>query len=356
MFTDDIHPEELLVATRALTPDERADLRAHTTRCPACALQLALRGDVALALTPNEGDYELAGRALARTLAAPPRAAAPILRRRAPLALRVAAVVAVMLGTGVAASAIVMTTHGRLWGVTPRHDEPVRAIPERAHPARAAAKLPSADLATPAAAPVASPPAAAPVASPPAAAPSPPRLASAPSVRARVAMRARDAEAGTRLPLAPPAEPTQALEAAPAPATSTPEAAETPRAPEIFAAAARARRDGDATRAERLYAQLAADYPGTREELIARVLRGQALLDDLGRPDAALASFDAYLRDQPNGALAEQARAGRAQALWLLGRDAEEAAAWRDLLTAHPRSLHAALARSRLAALSRAGE
>lgn len=341
MFTDDIHPEELLVATRALTPNERADLHAHTARCPACALQLALRGDVAHALTPNEGDYELAGRALARALAAaPPRAAAPILRRRAPVALRAAAVLAVMLGTGVAASAIVMTTHGRLWGVTPKRDEPARAIPEPVRAAHPAAEKPSVDTA---------PAAEAPLASQPIVAPSPAPQRVEPAARARIAMRARDTEPAARLPLTPPAEP--APEASP-----VPEAAETTRAPEIFAAAAQARRDGDATRAEHLYAQLAAAFPGTREELIARVLRGQTLLDNLGRPDGALASFDAYLRDQPNGALAEQARAGRAQALWLLGRGDEEAAAWRELLAVHPRSLHAALARSRLAALSHAGE
>jgi hypothetical protein len=148
-------------------------------------------------------------------------------------------------------------------------------------------------------------------------------------------MRARDTEPAARLAPSPPAEPAPAPEAAPTLAPT-----ETPETPD----------------AERLYAQLSAAYPGTREEVIARVLRGQALLDNLGRPGDALTSFDAYLRDQPNGALAEQARAGRAQALWLLGREGEEAAAWRDLLAAHPRSLHAALARSRLAALSRAGE
>jgi hypothetical protein len=349
MFTNDIHPEELLVATRALTPDERADLRAHTARCPACALQLALRGDVAHALTPNEGDYEIAGRALARTLAAaPPRAAAPILRRRAPMALRAAAVVAVMLGTGVAASAIVLTTHGRLWGVTPKRDEPARAVPERARAAHPPPEKPSVDTA---------PAAEAPRALQLIAVPSPTRQRVAPAARARIAVRARDAEPGAGLPPSPPAEPAPAPEVAPTLApTETPETPDAERAAEIFAAAARARRDGDATRAERLYAQLSAAYPGTREEVIARVLRGQALLDNLGRPSDALTSFDAYLRDQPNGALAEQARAGRAQALWLLGREAEEAAAWRDLLAAHPRSLHAALARSRLAALSRAGE
>jgi hypothetical protein len=350
MFTDDIHPEELLVATRALTPNERADLRAHTARCPACALQLALRDDVASALTPNEGDYQIAGRALARALAAAPsRAPAPVVRRRAPMALRTAAVLAVMLGTGVAASAIVMSTHGRLWGVAPKTEESARPAATRGHAARPTAERPAVLVAPPIAPAVL----AAPPVAPPPAAPSSPALHPA---HTRVAMRAHDGALARAM--TPPALPAAAPEPSPAEPAAAP-AAEAPqpeRASEVFAAAARARREGDSTRAEGLYAHLAATFPGTREEMLARVLRGQTLLDNLGRPGDALAAFDAYLRDQPNGALAEQARAGRAQALWLLGRPAEEAAAWRDLLALHPRSLHAALARSRLAALSHAGE
>ena len=354
---DDIHPEELLVTRRVLTDDEQADLRAHLARCPGCALQVALRADVARALVPTDVDYEIGARSVTRVLAsarwAPPparvlasRARAP----RAPFAAR-AAVLVVVLGTGVAASALVLGTRGRLWnvaattnaaeGATPasRRSRP-RSLAERAEPPHAEAR---ADLAPPVVAPATPPPAIV-----------------APAPRAR---RPRATFEPEREPVAPSAALAPPTPAAPpvAPMTRpTDEAAATPppveHASNVFAAAERARRDGDPIEAERLYGRLAADFSGSREELIARVLRGQTLLDNLGHPGEALASFERYLRDQPNGALAEEARAGRAQALWHLDRPAEEAAAWNELLSLHPRSLHAALARSRLAALTKPSE
>jgi tetratricopeptide (TPR) repeat protein len=121
----------------------------------------------------------------------------------------------------------------------------------------------------------------------------------------------------------------------------------------VFQAAERARRRGDATEADRLYGQLASDFPRSREEIAARALHGQLLLDELGRAEEALAWFDAYLRAAPRGALAEEARAGRAEAFGRLARRDEEVAAWRDLLAAHPASLFAARAQQRLAALAR---
>jgi TolA-binding protein len=122
-------------------------------------------------------------------------------------------------------------------------------------------------------------------------------------------------------------------------------------ASELFGAAERARREGDLSEARHLYGRLAARFPGTREELAARVLRGQMLLDQLDDANGALGSFEHYLRDAPTGTLAEEALVGRAQALRSLGRARAEAAAWRDLLAFYPRSVHAELARERLAAL-----
>jgi outer membrane protein assembly factor BamD (BamD/ComL family) len=119
----------------------------------------------------------------------------------------------------------------------------------------------------------------------------------------------------------------------------------------VFGAAESARGRGDLAEARRLYAELASRFRGTREELSARVLGGQMLLDDLDEPAAALGAFDRYLRDEPAGTLAEEAVVGRAQALRRLGRADAEAAAWNDLLVRYPRSVHAELARERLAAL-----
>ncbi len=68
-------------------------------------------------------------------------------------------------------------------------------------------------------------------------------------------------------------------------------------------------------------------------------------------PAAALKWFQRYLAGEPTGALAEEARLGRAQALRASGLRDEERAAWDELLRRHPSSVHAGAARARLAAL-----
>jgi outer membrane protein assembly factor BamD (BamD/ComL family) len=149
--------------------------------------------------------------------------------------------------------------------------------------------------------------------------------------------------------------------AAPAPAVRVTRGGGEPRsaalegdeAAQLFGAAERARGDGDWEEARHLFGALASRFRGTREELTARVLRGQMLLDALDEPAAALRAFELYLRDEPTGALAEEALVGRAQALRRLGRAADEAEAWRELLALHPRSVHAEVARERLDALGR---
>jgi hypothetical protein len=109
-----------------------------------------------------------------------------------------------------------------------------------------------------------------------------------------------------------------------------------------------ARRWADASRA---FADLGRQYLGTREEIVGRALFGQLLLDQLGEPRRALAMFERYLAVDPSGALAQEARLGRAQALRRLGRPHEERSAWLELLREHPGSVHVAAARTRLAAL-----
>jgi hypothetical protein len=109
-----------------------------------------------------------------------------------------------------------------------------------------------------------------------------------------------------------------------------------------------ARRRRDTAHAVELYRQLQRQFPGTREEAASKVGFGRLLLDtgeDLG---GAVALFSRYLAESPNGTLAEEARVGRALALMRLGRSSEERQAWLDLLSAHPRSVHAERARRRL--------
>ena len=351
LVRDELHPEELLAkASRgALDAHEAADLRAHCARCPACALQIELRGEIESALAPTALEYEIGARAVERLLGSRQLEAARAAARehgprRGPrLATRVALVLALVLGTSVIASAFVLGTRGRLWDVAePDREEPraragharhagsasVRAQVNGSEPkslddAPRPAPPPTASLPVVSAPSVAvAPPAVAPpaVGLPPAIVPPPPVIPARPTWRrgTLTASDVRGAEEG---------------------------------AAAIFGAAERAREDGEFVEARRLYGQLASRYRGTREERSARVLSGQMLLDDLDEPAAALRAFDGYLRDEPGGTLAEEAVVGRAQALRRLGRADAEAAAWNDLLVRYPRSVHAELARERLAGL-----
>lgn len=135
-----------------------------------------------------------------------------------------------------------------------------------------------------------------------------------------------------------PAEPTVAGPAA----TST-----EPTAQHLFTAASRARRQGELESALRIYGELQRRFPGTREEIAARVITGQIHLER-GQAANALANFERYLVVAPAGALAEEARVGRALALRRLSRPDHERSAWLSLLQAHPQSLHANKARERL--------
>ena len=122
-------------------------------------------------------------------------------------------------------------------------------------------------------------------------------------------------------------------------------------APQLLRRAEQARTARQWADASRAFSDLERRYPGTREELIGRALHGQLLLDHLGQPERALMWFDRYLAAEPSGALAEEARVGRAQALRSLGRPGQERAAWLELLRKHPGTVHATAARARLATL-----
>ena len=144
-----------------------------------------------------------------------------------------------------------------------------------------------------------------------------------------------------------------AAEAAPA---SAPQAAagSQPRRPsasaaERFHAANNARRSGESARAERLYQELIAAYPGSDESGLARVSLAKLRL---ARGDAAGAEseYRRYLASG-HGQLSEEALVGCAQALGRLGRTRAEREAWQRLLADYPGSVYAPQARNRLLAL-----
>ena len=159
---------------------------------------------------------------------------------------------------------------------------------------------------------------------------------------------------------APPAVAAEAPTEAPAPPVVAPppsrtvrarvEAAPVLTADALFADANRARRAGDYPRALRRYAELRRAYPGSRQEMTARVVVGDLQLEE-GPARDALANFDSYLAADPDGTLSEEARVGRAVALMRLGRRDEEREAWSQLLRVHPNSVQGARARRRLAEL-----
>jgi TolA-binding protein len=122
-------------------------------------------------------------------------------------------------------------------------------------------------------------------------------------------------------------------------------------AAELFARANDARRTADTKRAIALYDELQTRFPDSREASTSRVALGRLLLDREGEPARARALFEGYLEHDPSGALAEEARVGRAQALMRLGERNAEREAWLELLERHPTSVHAERARQRLAAL-----
>lgn len=304
MTTIDLHPEEMLDAARrgTLGRQGEADLRAHLDRCVACRLSLTLGDDLraeanVAARKAGAGDAALLARMVTGAMIDVPRAAGETRFSRGGSSLRRAAVAALLLLVGGSAGAGVWANRGTIAR---------RFAPE-------IVQLPSAQL--PAARP--EPVRARPVAAP-AIAPQVEELEPVRPVRAHVAARP-----------------------APAPAMS---------ADALFAEANRARRAGDYTGALRGYAELRRAYPGSREEITARVVAANLLLTQ-GAAREALAGFDGYLASSPDATLAEEARVGRALALMRLGRRDDERAAWTDLLRKHPDSVQGARARSRLAEL-----
>jgi TolA-binding protein len=323
MTLAELHPEEMLDGARhgALNPEAALDLDAHLRRCSACHLQVQLGQDAAFEGRLDGHDRALHARLVAIALrdldddaGQPPLSAEaavafvsgsrsagawawPVLRR---LVLSVACI---LLGGGVATAMWSVTSNTRR--ASPVDPSPVtepvgrpRARPVAAlshHTPRA-----SLTLAVPATAPE-------------------------PSERPRSRAHTRDVTTTDAM-----IEPAPALTAG-----------------GVFRQANDLRRAGDHLGALLRYHQLRQQFPGSREEITARVIAGQQELE-AEAPLDALAQFDSYLEVSPNGTLAEEARLGRARALGALSRTEEERDAWRNLIVRHPSSIHIERARARL--------
>ncbi|MCY1058069.1 tetratricopeptide repeat protein [Nannocystis sp. SCPEA4] len=107
---------------------------------------------------------------------------------------------------------------------------------------------------------------------------------------------------------------------------------------------------GNYRAAARIYRRLLREHGDTSLARTAQVALGQLLLGPLGDPRGALSAFDAYLRDAPQGALAEEALHGRVEALHRLGREQDAAQAGAEFLRRFPRSRYAHDVRQRLGA------
>lgn len=122
-------------------------------------------------------------------------------------------------------------------------------------------------------------------------------------------------------------------------------------AAEQFAGANELRRTGRTEAAIAAYGQLQSRHPNAPEALVSYVVLGRILLQR-GEATAAEAQFARYLRRAPAGSLAEDALFGRASALRMGGRTAEERRALTQLVTRYPGSVTGRAAQARLEELN----
>jgi TolA-binding protein len=339
MTSMDLHPDDLLDREMRgdLSPGERDRLEAHLRQCAVCRLERLARQDFRQE-REDDAEADVFARRLVAALIVPPslqedlRRPARARMRHLRLALVAAAVVSI---AGWAAAARWVGAGRYVSGLSLQRSEtrgPAEAVrtPRRGPAANAPPAAPPSDSVEEAAAPAALPEAFA---------PSPSRLAvmRTPTFAASSRAPAHDGVAGgaATVPDPPPA-----AEPPPAPP---------PDAPALFRRATDARRAGDHPRATHLYRALIEDYPSSSEAQVALAVLGRLLLDDADA-EGALRCYDQYLRG--GGALREDVMLGRALSLERLGRIADEARAWSDLLSEYPSSVHAQRARRRLLELA----
>jgi TolA-binding protein len=335
MTSMDLHPDDLLDREMRgdLSPGERDRLDAHLHQCAVCRLERLVRQDFQKE-RDDDPEADVFARRLVAALIVPPalqdelrRPARPRMRH-----LRLALVAAAVLTIAGWAGAARWVGAGRLVSVlslhrseTPSPAEAVRS-PRRGPPANDPPAVAPSDSME---APVAS--ATVPEANPPA--PTRPSVLRTSMFAAPARAQARDVVAGSaaRVP-------------DPSPVAESP-LAPPPDSPALFRRATDARRAGDHPRATHLYRALIEDYPSSSEAAVALAVLGRMLLDD-GDAEGALRCFDQYLRG--GGALREDVMLGRALSLERLGRTADEARAWSDLVSEYPTSVHAQRAQRRL--------
>ncbi len=99
------------------------------------------------------------------------------------------------------------------------------------------------------------------------------------------------------------------------------------------------------------YQKLVTRFPDSAEARASLVSLGEIQLNKLGRPTAALAQFDKYLRAVKRGPLAQEALWGKGRALKSLGRQNEEKMALDLFITRFPKAIQAREVKARLADL-----
>jgi len=330
----DLHPEALIDAERDGTLDPRGATRlaAHRASCAACATEHALVGAFARIATPSDDDRAIAARVVAQ-----------MFERELPLAVSGVDVANATAANATHAATAARTAHSpeALHAATMRRRVALFAMvavlalaasvaawraltPTREHASsHDLASTRGGDAAGRAPAQITPPASAEPV---------------APALIADAPVRAQDVRASS---------PATAARNANANVLSGADAAA------LFSAANLARRGGRHREAVALYRALAQRFPGSREEVVARVTFGYLLLDRMARPREALPLFESYLAIEHDGAMDEEARVGLARALGRLGRAAEERRALEGLLARHPDGVHAATVRARLEVLDR---
>ena len=131
---------------------------------------------------------------------------------------------------------------------------------------------------------------------------------------------------------------------------SSPAASKFKSPSELFAEASQARVAGDAPKAIAISQQIEANFPSSTEGITTHLSLG-VLYQEQGQPALALQEFKIY-RHIGSSALMAEALWGEEQALQQLGRASEERAVLEELLQNYPRSVYAAAAEKRLAALN----